>query len=96
MKYIITESQRNYLRRIPIIDNLINTSVEMFDNWNNSEVNVDYMVDFITSDVAEQYFFRFEDIDEGEYDELSNFITSYLNSVWRDKIKSKIKSNRGK
>ena len=99
MKYIITEEQNYYLRRLRIINNLIKNSLEMFDRWHWSKVDVDYMIQFLMVDVAESYFFKFAEniyIGGEEYDELSNFIESYLNSSWRDKLEKIIKSKKGK
>jgi len=97
MKYIITETQHHYLRRLSLIDNLINTSLEMFDDWNKPKVNVDYMINFLSTDVAELYFFRTHDdiyVGGDEYDELTDFIETYLNSNWRDKIQNYINTKR--
>jgi len=99
MKYIITEEQNYYLRRLRIIDNLINICLKDFDYWNSPKVNVDYMVNFLTTDVAELYLFReHEDIyvNGDVYDELTNFIESYLNTSWRDKLEKIIKNKKRK
>jgi hypothetical protein len=98
MKYIITESQNYYLRRLSIIDDLIKSSLEMFDLWHFKKVDVDYMIKFLTTDVTESYFFRFAEdiyIDGEDYGELSEFIEAYLNSSWRDKIENIIKIKKG-
>ena len=99
MKYIITEEQNYYLRRLRIIDDLIKSSLEMFDLWHFKKVDVDYMIQFLMVDVAELYFFRFSEnvyVGGEEYDELTNFIEEYLNSSWRDKLEKIIKSKKGK
>jgi hypothetical protein len=99
MKYIITETQLHYLRRLSIIDKLIKSSLEMFDRWHFSNIDVDYMIRFLMVDVAELYFFRFAEdiyIDSEEYDKLTDFLEKYLNSNWRDKLESIIKSHKGK
>ena len=99
MKYIITETQLHYLRRLSIIDNLIRGSLEMFEDWNKPKVNVDYMIQFLVEDVAELYFFRFAEdiyIDGEDYGKLTDFLEKYLNSNWRDKLESIIKSHKGK
>jgi hypothetical protein len=99
MKYIITEEQNYYLRRLRIIDNLIKSSLEMFDLWGIKKIDVDYMIKFLTTDVTESYFFKFSDdiyVGGEEYDELTDFIESYLNSSWRDKLEKIIKSKKGK
>jgi hypothetical protein len=97
MKYIITETQRHYLRRLPLINNLINICLKDFEYWDSPKVNVDYMINFLTTDVAELYLFRENDdiyVNGDEYDELTNFIESYLNSSWREKIENYIKTKR--
>ena len=99
MKYIITETQLHYLRRLSIIDDLIKSSLEMFDRWHFSNIDVDYMIKHLSKDVAELYFFRYsEDIYIGgdDYDKLHDFIESYLQKNWRDKLESIIKSHKGK
>ena len=99
MKYIITETQLHYLRRLSTIDDLIKSSLEMFDRWHFSYIDVDYMIKHLSQDVAELYFFRNkEDIYVGgdEYDELIDFIKLYLEKNWRDKLESIIKSHKGK
>ena len=99
MKYIITESQYQYLRRLSVIDDLINSSLEMFDDWDRPKVNVDYMIRFLTTDVAELYFFRFDDdiyVDGEDYDNLTDFLESYLEKNWRDKIENIIKRHKEK
>lgn len=97
MKYIITESKSHYLRKLPLIDNLINISLRDFGNFNSPKVNVDYIIDFLTTDVAELYLFREREdiyVDGDEYDELTHFIETYLNISWRDKIEKYIKTKR--
>ena len=99
MKYIITETQLQYLRRLSIIDDLIKSSIEMFDRWHFSNIDVDYMIKHLSEDVAELYYFRTqEDIYIGgdEYDELIDFLKVYLEKNWRDKLESIIKSHKGK
>jgi len=99
MKYIITETQLHYLRRLSIIDKLIKSSLEMFDMWHFNKVDVDYMIQFLMVDVAELYFFRFAEdiyIDGEEYDKLKDFLEVYLEKNWRDKLESIIKSHKGK
>ena len=99
MKYIITETQLQYLRRLSIIDDLIKSSIEMFDRWHFSYIDVDYMIKHLSEDVAELYYFRTqEDIYIGgdEYDELIDFLKVYLEKNWRDKLESIIKSHKGK
>ena len=81
------------------IDNLINICLKDFDYWNSPKVNVDYMVNFLTTDVAELYLFREDEdiyVNGDVYDELTNFIESYLNTSWRDKLEKIIKSKKGK
>jgi hypothetical protein len=97
MKYIITESKLKYLRRLNAIDKLIESSMEMFERWHFSVVDVDYMIDEITQDVAESYFFRFHEdeyIDGEDYEELEVFLRTYLNSEWRDRIEKEIKRRK--
>ena len=99
MKYIITETQLHYLRRLSIIDKLIKSSLEMFDRWHFSNIDVDYMIKYLVPNVAELYFFRFaEDVYIGgeEYDKLKDFLELYLEKNWRDKLESIIKSHKGK
>lgn len=99
MKYIITETQLHYLRRLSIIDDLIKSSLEMFDRWHFSNIDVDYLIKYLVTNVAELYFFRhFEDIyiDGEDYGKLTDFLELYLEKNWRDKLESIIKSHKGK
>lgn len=98
MKYIITETKYKYLRRLDTIDDLIKMSLREFGDYNSPKVNTQYMINFLTVDVTELYFFRENDdiyVDGDEYDELSHFIESYLNAAWRDKIQKYIDTKRG-
>jgi hypothetical protein len=99
MKYIITETQHHYLRRLSIFDKLIDSSLKMFDGWHKSNIDVDYVIKFLTEDITEMYFFKtHEDIHVPgeEYDKLSEFIKKYLETNWRDKIETLIKHHKGK
>lgn len=95
----ITESRDFYLRRLPEIDKLIESSLLMFNDWENPKVNIDYMIRFLSVDVSEQYFFRnYEDSEvlSEKFNEFHDFIESYLKSKWRNKINSILKSHRKK
>jgi hypothetical protein len=98
MKYIITESKLKYLRRLNILDRLINISMEMFERWHFSYVDVDYMINHISADVTESYFFRYQEddyVDGFDFDELEGLLKSYLNLEWRDRIEKQIKKRKG-
>jgi hypothetical protein len=99
MKYIILESKMYYLRRLSLIDELIESSIGMFDDWDRPNLDVEYMVNFLSVDVAELYFFRFSEeeyVNEEEYEKLWDFLHAYLNTNWKDKLESLIKSHRRK
>ena len=99
MKYIITESQLYYLRRLPIIDKLIEASLDMFYEWYNPYVDVEFLIRFLSVDVTEQYFFRFHensDVSGDEQDEFFDFINVYLKSNWIDRIEEEIKKHKNK
>ena len=96
MKYIITETQLHYLRRLSILDDLIRHSLQMFD-WERPYIDVDYVIDHVSNDVSEQYFFRYfedEEVTGDMYNELSDFLKSYLNKEWKHKIERLIKLSK--
>ena len=96
MKYIITETQLHYLRRLSILDDLFRHSLQMFD-WERPYIDVDYVIDHVSNDVSEQYFFRYfedEEVTGDMYNELSDFLKSYLNKEWKHKIERLIKLSK--
>jgi hypothetical protein len=98
-KESINETKHEYLRRLPEFDKLIKSSLEMFDRWHFSYIDVDYIIKHLSEDVAELYYFRTqEDIYIGgdEYDELIDFLKVYLEKNWKDRIDSLINSAKTK
>lgn len=95
----MNESSMRYLRRLPIIDKLIEASLDMFYEWENPYVDVEFLIRFLSVDVTEQYFFRFHedsDVSGDEQDEFFDFINVYLKSNWVDRIEEEIKKHKKK
>lgn len=95
----MNESKMRYLRRLPIIDKLIEASLDMFYEWENPYVDVEFLIRFLSVDVTEQYFFRFHedsDVSGDDHDEFFDFMNVYLKSNWIDRIKEEIKIHKEK